>query len=145
MKLHHLKPAEGATKDRKRVGRGRSGAGGKTAGRGTKGTGARKNVPLGFEGGQMPLARRIPKLKGFTNPSRVEYSVVNVEMLAKIFEAGEVDPAAMYAHGLVHKGRPVKVLARGDIDKALRIRAHAFSAAAKAKIEAAGGSTELIA
>ncbi len=145
MKLHHLKPAEGATKDKKRVGRGRSGAGGKTAGRGTKGTGARKNVPLGFEGGQMPLARRIPKFKGFTNPNRVDYSVVNVEMLAKIFPAGEVDPAAMYAHGLVHKGQRVKVLARGDIDKALTVRAHAFSGAAKAKIEAAGGSTELIA
>ena len=144
MKLHHLKPAEGATKDRKRVGRGRSGAGGKTAGRGTKGTGARKNVPLGFEGGQMPLARRIPKLKGFTNPNRVEYSVVNVELLASVFESGEVDPESMYAHGIVHKGSPVKILARGEIDKALTVRAHAFSEAAKAKIEQAGGRTELI-
>jgi len=85
MKLHHLKPAEGSKKDRKRVGRGRSGVRGKTAGRGTKGTGARKNVPLGFEGGQMPLQRRVPKLKGFTNPNRVEYAVINVEMLAKVF------------------------------------------------------------
>jgi large subunit ribosomal protein L15 len=144
MKLHHLKPAEGAKTERKRVGRGRAGVRGKTAGRGTKGTGARKNVPLGFEGGQMPLARRIPKLKGFTNPNRVAFSVVNVEMLAKIFEAGEVDPAAMYAHGLVHKGKPVKVLARGEIDKALTVRAHAFSEAAKQKIEQAGGRTELI-
>ena len=83
MKLHHLQPAEGAKKDRKRVGRGRAGVRGKTAGRGTKGTGARKNVPAGFEGGQMPLQRRVPKLKGFTNPNRVEYSVVNVELLGQ--------------------------------------------------------------
>jgi large subunit ribosomal protein L15 len=144
MKLHHLKPAEGATKDRKRVGRGRSGAGGKTAGRGTKGTGARKNVPLGFEGGQMPLQRRVPKLKGFTNPNRVDHAVINVEMLAKIFDGGEVDPAALLAHGLVRKGRRVKVLARGEIDHALVVKAHAFSEAAKAKIERAGGRTELL-
>jgi large subunit ribosomal protein L15 len=143
MKLHHLKPVEGARKDRKRVGRGRAGAGGKTAGRGTKGTGARKNVPLGFEGGQMPLQRRVPKLKGFTNPNRVEYAVVNVELLAKTFD-GEVDPAALLQHGLVRKGRPVKVLARGDIDKALVVKAHAFSDAAKTKIEQAGGRAELI-
>jgi len=144
MKLHHLKPAEGSRTDRKRVGRGRSGVRGKTAGRGTKGTGARKNVPLGFEGGQMPLQRRVPKLKGFTNPNRVEYAVVNVEMLAKVFESGEVDPAALFAHGLVRKGRKVKVLARGEIDTALVVKAHAFSDAAKAKIEQAGGRAELL-
>ena len=144
MKLHHLKPAEGAKQDRKRVGRGRAGAGGKTAGRGTKGTGARKNVPAWFEGGQMPLQRRVPKLKGFTNPNRVEYAPINVELLAKHFD-GEVTPEALYAHGLAHKGRPVKVLARGEIDKALVVKAHACSAAAKAKIEAAGGRVELIA
>jgi large subunit ribosomal protein L15 len=143
MKIHHLKPVEGARKDRKRVGRGRAGAGGKTAGRGTKGTGARKNVPLGFEGGQMPLQRRVPKLKGFTNPNRVEYAVVNVELLAATFD-GEVDPASLLEHGLVRKGRPVKVLARGDIDKALVVKAHAFSDAAKDKIERAGGRAELI-
>jgi large subunit ribosomal protein L15 len=143
MKLHHLKPSEGAKKDRKRVGRGRAGAGGKTAGRGTKGTGARKNVPAWFEGGQMPLQRRVPKLKGFTNPTRVEYEPVNVELLAKYFD-GEVTPDELYAHGLVHKGRPVKILARGDIDKALVVKAHACSAAAKAKIEAAGGRIDLI-
>jgi large subunit ribosomal protein L15 len=143
MKLHHLKPVKGSRKDRRRVGRGRAGAGGKTAGRGTKGTGARKNVPLGFEGGQMPLQRRVPKLKGFTNPNRVEYAVVNVELLAKTFD-GEVDPAALLDHGLVRKGRPVKVLARGDIDKALVVKAHAFSDAAKEKIERAGGRAELI-
>ena len=144
MKLHHLKPAEGSRTDRKRVGRGRSGVRGKTAGRGTKGTGARKNVPLGFEGGQMPLQRRVPKLKGFTNPNRVEYAVINVEMLAKVFSGGEVDPAALLAHGLVRKGRKVKVLARGEIDKALVVKAHAFSDAAKAKIEQAGGRAELL-
>jgi large subunit ribosomal protein L15 len=143
MKLHHLKPAEGAKKDRKRVGRGRAGAGGKTAGRGTKGWGARHNPKPGFEGGQMPLQRRVPKLKGFTNPNRIEYAVVNLETLGKYFD-GDVDPAALYAHGLAHKGRPVKILARGDLEKKLTVRAHAFSAAAKAKIEHAGGSAEVI-
>jgi large subunit ribosomal protein L15 len=144
MKLHHLKPAEGAKTDKKRVGRGRAGVRGKTAGRGTKGTGARKNVPVWFEGGQMPLQRRVPKLKGFTNPTRVEYAPVNVELLARYFD-GEVTPEALYAHGLAHKGRPVKVLARGEIDKALVVKVHACSAAAKAKIEAAGGRVDLIA
>jgi large subunit ribosomal protein L15 len=144
MKLHHLKPAEGSKKERKRVGRGRAGAGGKTAGRGTKGWGARHNPKLGFEGGQMPLQRRVPKLKGFTNPNRVEYAVVNVETLARVFDAGEVDPASLYDHGLVRKGRPVKVLARGELDKPLTVRAHAFSEAAKAKIEQAGGTAEVI-
>ena len=143
MKLHHLKPAEGAKRDRKRVGRGRAGAGGKTAGRGTKGWGARHNPKPGFEGGQMPFQRRVPKLKGFTNPNRVEYAVVNVETLARYFE-GEVDPAALYAHGLAHKGRPVKILARGELDKKLTVRAHAFSRAARAKIEQAGGTAELV-
>lgn len=143
MKLHHLKPAEGAKKDRTRVGRGRAGARGKTAGRGTKGTGARKQMRLGFEGGQMPLIRRVPKAKGFKNPSRVEYAPVNVSVLATYFD-GEVTPQALYAHGLAHKGRKVKILARGDIDKALVVKAHAVSAAAREKIEAAGGSVELI-
>jgi large subunit ribosomal protein L15 len=144
MKLHHLRPAEGAKRDAKRVGRGRSGVRGKTAGRGTKGTGARKNVPAHFEGGQMPLARRIPKLKGFQNPNRVEFAPVNVEVLAKYFD-DEVTPDALYAHGLIHKGKKVKILARGDLDKALTVKAHAFSEAAKAKVEAAGGRTEIIA
>jgi len=145
MKLHHLKPAEGAKKARKRVGRGRAGVRGKTAGRGTKGTGARKNVPAWFEGGQMPLQRRVPKLKGFTNVNRVEYAVVNVEVLSKYYEGGqEVTPEALYQHGLVHKGMPVKILARGDLDHALTVKAHAFSGAARAKIEQAGGRVELI-
>jgi large subunit ribosomal protein L15 len=143
VKVHHLRPAEGSTKERKRVGRGRAGAGGKTAGRGTKGTGARKNVPAYFEGGQMPLQRRLPKLKGFTNPNRVAFAPVNVELLAKYFD-DEVSPEALYAHGLARKGRPVKVLARGELDKPLVVKAHAFSDAAKAKIEAAGGRAEVI-
>ena len=143
MKLHHLRPAEGAGKDAKRVGRGRGGVRGKTAGRGTKGTGARKNVPAHFEGGQMPLARRIPKLKGFQNPNRLDYAPVNVEVLAKYFD-DEVTPEALYAHGLIHKGKKVKILARGELEKALTVKAHAFSQAAKAKVEAAGGRAEII-
>ena len=144
MKLHHLHPAPGATRGKRRVGRGRAARRGKTAGRGTKGYGARHNPKLGFEGGQMPLQRRVPKLKGFTNRNRVEYSVVNVETIAQAFESGEVDPAAMLARGLVHGGKPVKVLGRGEIGRALTVRAHAFSDAARAKIEAAGGKAELI-
>ncbi|HEX7464987.1 MAG TPA: 50S ribosomal protein L15 [Actinomycetota bacterium] len=144
MKPHHLRPAEGAKQPRKRVGRGRAGVRGKTAGRGTKGYLAKHNPKLGFEGGQMPLQRRVPKLKGFTNRNRVEYAVVNVETLGRVFEGGEVDPDAMLAHGLVRKGRPVKVLARGAIDRPLVVRAHAFSDAAKAKIEQAGGRAEVL-
>jgi large subunit ribosomal protein L15 len=143
MKLHHLRPAEGARKERTRVGRGRAGARGKTAGRGTKGTGARGKLRLGFEGGQMPLVRRVPKLKGFQNPNRVEYAPVNVEILAKYFDT-EVTPEALYRHGLAHKGSKVKVLARGDLNKKLVVKAHAFSKAAKEKIEAAGGTAEVL-
>jgi large subunit ribosomal protein L15 len=144
MKLHHLKPAEGAKRDRKRVGRGRAGVRGKTAGRGTKGYLAKHNPKQGFEGGQMPYSRRIPKLKGFTNPNRVEYAVVNVETLGKVFEGGEVDPAALYAHGLVRKGRPVKVLGRGELATVLVVRAQAFSDTAREKIERAGGRAEVV-
>ena len=144
MKLHHLKPAEGATAERTRVGRGRSGTRGKTAGRGTKGWGARHQPKTGFEGGQMPLSRRVPKLPGFTNPNRVEYAVVNVETLGKIFEGGEVDPAVLLEHGLVRKGRPVKVLGRGELQTALVVRAQAFSDTAREKIERAGGRAEVI-
>ena len=142
LKVHHLKPAPGSHTKKTRVGRG-DGSKGKTAGRGTKGTGARKNVPTYFEGGQMPYQRRVPKLKGFSNPNRKEYAPVNIEVLATYFDA-EVTPEALYAHGLAHKGRPVKVLGRGQLDKALTVRAHAFSAAAKAKIEAAGGRIETL-
>ena len=145
MKLHHLKPAPGSKRPRRRVGRGRAAGQGKTAGRGTKGWGARHQSKKGFEGGQMPLARRVPKLKGFTNPNRVEYAAINVRRLSEVFEAkAQVGPDEMHAHGLVRKGLPVKDLAQGDIDKALTVRAHAFSQAAKAKIEQAGGSAELV-
>jgi large subunit ribosomal protein L15 len=143
MKLHHLRPAEGAKKARTRVGRGRAGARGKTAGRGMKGTGARGTIRAGFEGGQMPLIRRIPKLKGFKNPNRVEFAPVNVEILAKYFD-GDVTPEALYEHGLAHKGAKIKVLARGELDKKLTVQAHAFSKAAKEKIEAAGGTAEVL-
>ena len=143
MKLHHLRPAKGAKKTRTRVGRGRAGARGKTAGRGTQGTGARGTIRAGFEGGQMPLIRRIPKLKGFKNPNRVEFAPVNVEILAKYFD-GDVTPEALYQHGLAHKGSKIKVLARGELDKKLTVRAHAFSKAAREKIEAAGGTVEVL-
>jgi large subunit ribosomal protein L15 len=145
MKLHHLRPAEGAKKERSRVGRGRAGVRGKTAGRGTKGYLAKHNPKLGFEGGQMPYQRRVPKLKGFTNPNRIEYSVVNVEQLQKVFGgSGVVDPSSMYEHGLVHKGRPVKVLGRGEVSARLVVRAHAFSESARTKLEQAGGRAEVI-
>ena len=144
MKLHHLKPAPGSRRRRKRVGRGKAAGQGKTAGRGTKGYKARHQPKQGFEGGQMPLARRVPKLKGFTNPKRVEYAAVNVRRLSEVFERGEVGPEDMHAHGLVRKGMPVKVLAQGDIDKPLTVRAHAFSQAARDKIERAGGTAEVL-
>jgi large subunit ribosomal protein L15 len=143
MKLHHLRPAKGAKKERTRVGRGRAGARGKTAGRGMKGTGARGSLRAGFEGGQMPLIRRVPKLKGFQNPNRVEYAPVNVEILARYFD-DDVTPEALYRHGLAHKGARIKVLARGELDKKLTVKAHAFSKAAKEKIEAAGGTAEVL-
>ena len=146
MKLHHLKPAEGAKKERTRVGRGRAGARGKTAGRGTKGTGARKNVPAGFEGGQMPLHMRLPKLKGFKNRFRVEYQVVNIGDLARLFPSGgEVGPAELVESGAVRPRKLVKVLGDGNLrGVTLTVSAHAFSGSARDKITAAGGSvTEL--
>jgi large subunit ribosomal protein L15 len=145
VKLHHLKPAEGARKDRKRMGRGRAAGQGKTAGRGTKGYKAKHNQMLGFEGGQMPLQRRLPKLKGFTNPNRVEFSVVNVERLAQAFEAGaQVTPEVLQERGLARRSVPVKVLGRGELDRALHVKVNAISGSARAKIEAAGGSVELV-
>ena len=139
MKLHHLKPAEGAKKSRTRVGRGRAGKGGKTAGRGTKGQGARNNINPRFEGGQTPLHRRTPKAKGFNNPFRVEYNVVNLDTLEGFAAGDTVDPASLRARGLVAKQGLVKVLARGELTKALQVSAHGFSAAAVRAIEAAGG------
>ena len=145
MKIHHLRPAAGSKRPRRRVGRGRAAGQGKTAGRGTKGYKARHQTKLGFEGGQMPLARRVPKLKGFRNPNRQEWAVVNVERLAQAFEGvKQADPEAMLERGLVRAGLPVKVLARGDIGAAITVRAHAFSGAARAKIEAAGGKAEVL-
>ena len=144
MKLHHLRPAEGSKKRKIRVGRGESGRRGKTAGRGTKGLKARSKVRRGFEGGQMPLQRRMPKLRGFRNPNRVEYTVINVERLND-FDAGTTVTADdLRTRGLVkHRGK-VKVLGEGEIDRALTIKAHAFSLGAVEKIQAAGGSVEVI-
>jgi len=145
LKLHHLRPAPGAHKDKTRLGRGEASKG-KTAGRGTKGTKARTQVRLGFEGGQMPLNRRLPKLKGFSNSGfGTAYQVVNTGRLAALFpEGGDVTPENLVAKGAVRKGELIKVLGTGDLGVALRVTAHAFSAAAVAKIERAGGSvTEL--
>ena len=144
LKLHHLRPAPGAKKAKTRVGRG-EGSKGKTAGRGTKGTKARYQVPVGFEGGQIPIHMRLPKLKGFKNPFREEYQVVNVDRLGTLFpKGGTVDVDALVAAGAVRKDRPVKVLGGGDISVAVQVSAHHFSGSAKSKIEAAGGSvTEL--
>jgi large subunit ribosomal protein L15 len=142
LKVHHLRPAPGAKTAKTRVGRGEAGRRGKTAGRGTKGSGARHTVPQNFEGGQMPLHMRLPKLRGFKNPFRVEYQVVNLDRLGQLFpEGGTVGVADLVAAGAVRPGAPVKILGGGDISVALQVTAHAFSASAKEKIAAAGGST----
>jgi large subunit ribosomal protein L15 len=145
IKIHHLRPAPGAKTEKTRVGRG-EGSKGKTAGRGTKGTKARKNVSPAFEGGQMPLHMRLPKLKGFKNRFRVEYQVVNVGDLAQLFpQGGTVGPDELVAAGAARRNKPIKVLGDGDLDGvALTVSAHAFSGSAREKITAAGGSvTEL--
>ncbi len=146
MKLNDLKPNPGSTKRKTRKGRGEAAGKGKTAGRGTKGTGARKNVPLGFEGGQMPLQRRLPKLPGFTSRNRVEKTGVNVSALEAHFEAGDtVDPAALADKGLIRSATtPVKILGDGDVTKALTVSAHAFSKSAEAKLTEAGGTTSVV-
>ncbi len=138
MKVHELRPAPGSTRARRRVGRGTGGKGGKTAGRGTKGQGARDNVKPGFEGGQLPLTQRIPKLKGFKNPFRVEYNVINLDTLES-FESAEVTPDTLRSAGLVHKHGLVKVLGRGELNRRVDVSAHAFSRSAAAAIEASGG------
>jgi large subunit ribosomal protein L15 len=143
MKVHDLKPAAGSNRGRKRVGRGIAGKGGKTAGRGTKGQGARDTIPVGFEGGQMPLHMRVPKLKGFTNPFRVEYQGVNLDTIAAT-GLDEVTPEVLRERGLVHKKGLVKILGRGQIDRAVTVRAHAFSRSAEAAITAAGGTVETL-
>jgi large subunit ribosomal protein L15 len=140
LKLHHLRPAPGAKTAKTRVGRG-EGSKGKTAGRGTKGTKARYQVSAAFEGGQMPLHMRLPKLKGFKNPFKVEFQVVNLDRLNALFpEGGTVGVAELVGRGAVRAGEPVKVLGSGEISVALDVSAHAFSASAKEKIAAAGGS-----
>jgi len=143
MKVHELRPPAGSTRPRRRVGRGIGGKGGKTAGRGTKGQGARDTIPMGFEGGQLPLMQRIPKLRGFKNPFRVEYAPVNVGDLVAV-EGDTVDLAALVAAGLVRKGALVKVLGGGELTRAVRVEAHAFSKSAEAAITGAGGSTSVI-
>ncbi len=144
LKVHHLRPAPGSKTAKTRVGRGEASKG-KTAGRGTKGTKARYQVPASFEGGQMPLHMRLPKLKGFKNPNKVEFQVVNVAQLNALFpEGGTVGVDELVAAGAVRKNLPVKVLGQGDISVAVQVSAHAFSETAKSKIAAAGGSaTEL--
>jgi large subunit ribosomal protein L15 len=144
MKLNDLTPPKGSTHAKRRVGRGIAGKGGKTAGRGTKGQKARTQIPAGFEGGQQPILARAPKLRGFTNPFRVAYTPVNLDALDAL-GLDEVTPDVLVERGLARKGALVKVLSRGSISRATRVSAHGFSKAAAAAIEAAGGSTEVLA
>ena len=144
LQLHHLKPAAGSKKKKIRVGRGESGRRGKTAGRGTKGLKARGKVRPGFEGGRMPLQRRLPQLRGFKNPHKEYFAVVNVESLGEFGNGATVTPDDLRKAGLAKKRGRVKILAEGDLDKKLTVKAHAFSKGAVSKIEAAGGSVEVI-
>jgi len=147
MQVHDLAPAPGATKNAKRVGRGTGGKGGKTAGRGSKGQRARNTVARGFEGGQTPLKQRVPKLKGFNNPFRVEYQAVNLHALSALVETlddSTVNPEVLVANGLLRKKAFVKVLARGEISTKVDLHVHAISAAAETAITAAGGTVTLI-
>ena len=142
LKVHHLRPAPGAKTPPRPVSVAVRARKGKTAGRGTKGTKARYQVPASFEGGQMPLHMRLPKLRGFKNPNKVEYQVVNLDKLSELFpKGGEVGVDELVAAGAVRKGRPVKILGNGDLTVAVQVTAHAFSETAKTKIAAAGGST----
>ena len=147
IKIHDLAPAPGSTKRRMRVGRGIAAGKGKTAGRGTKGQHARRQVKPGFEGGQMPIHRRMPKLRGFKNPFKITYNVLNLDDLAALSEAGvtDVDPDVLRAKGLVHKHGMVKILGDGDLGSAkLSVKAHGFSVKASTAITAAGGSVEIL-
>jgi large subunit ribosomal protein L15 len=146
MRVHDLAPAPGATSSRKRVGRGIGGKGGKTAGRGTKGQHARNTVARGFEGGQMPLKQRVPKLKGFNNPFRVEYRAINLDTIGELagVVGGRVDLQALVEHGLARKTDYIKVLARGELTTKVEVHAHAVSKAAEAAITAAGGTVTLV-
>ena len=143
MKVHDLKPAPGSHKAKKRVARGIGGKGGKTAGRGTKGQRARGTIPAGFEGGQLPLAKRVPKLRGFTNPFRVEYQVINLDTIQ---ESGldEVTPEALREKGLLGKKSFLKVLGRGELTRKVTVKAHAVSKSAEAAVTGAGGTVELV-
>jgi large subunit ribosomal protein L15 len=143
VRIHDLAPPPGSTHPKRRVGRGTGGKGGKTAGRGTKGQGARTNIKPGFEGGQLPLVQRIPKLKGFKNPFRIEYAVVNLDTL-EAFDGTVVSPETLREHGLVHKHGLVKVLGRGELTRKVEVHAHAFSKSARAAITAAGGSITVL-
>lgn len=143
MKIHDLHPAPGSKHPRRRVGRGIAGKGGKTAGRGTKGAGARDTTKPGFEGGQLPLTQRIPKLKGFKNPFRVEYAIVNLDALERM-GASEISPEVLREAGLVHKHGMVKVLGEGGLARSVNVSAHAFSASARAAIVAAGGTVTVL-
>ena len=144
LKLHHLRPAPGAKKAKTRLGRGEASKG-KTSGRGTKGTKARGQVPAAFEGGQMPIHMRLPKLKGFKNPFKVEFQVVNLDRIGLLFpEGGDVTVEELVTRGAVRKGQPVKVLGEGSISTPVTVSAHAFSASAREKIEAAGGSATTV-
>ena len=143
MKVHELRPPAGSTRPRRRVGRGIGGKGGKTAGRGTKGQGARDTIPMGFEGGQLPLMQRIPKLRGFKNPFRIDYTPVNVGALDAV-EGDTIDIAALVAAGLVRKGALVKILGGGELSGSVRVEAHAFSKSAEAAIAAAGGLITIV-
>ena len=144
LKLHHLRPAPGAKTAKTRVGRG-EGSKGKTAGRGTKGTKARYQVPVAFEGGQMPIHMRLPKLKGFRNPFKVEFQVVNLDRIEALFpDGGTIGVDDLVAKGAVRDGHPVKVLGQGELTNAVQVSANAFSGSAKEKIEAAGGTTTVV-
>ena len=143
MKIHDLQPAPGSNRARKRVGRGIGGKGGKTAGKGTKGQKARGTIPARFEGGQLPLVQRIPKRRGFTNPFRVEYGVINLDTLEEA-EGTDITPDTLRAGGLVHKHGLVKVLGRGELTRTLTVKAHKFSKTAEAAITGAGGSIEVL-
>jgi large subunit ribosomal protein L15 len=144
LKLHHLRPAPGAKTAKTRVGRG-EGSKGKTAGRGTKGTKARNQVPASFEGGQMPIHMRLPKLKGFKNPFKVEFQVVNLDRLGELFpDGGEVTVEELVNRGAVRSGHPVKVLGQGELSVSVQVSANAFSGSAREKIEAAGGTATVV-
>jgi large subunit ribosomal protein L15 len=144
LKIHHLRPAPGAKTAKTRVGRGQ-GSKGKTAGRGTKGTKARYQVPESFEGGQMPMHMRLPKLRGFKNPFRTEYQVVNLDRISLLFpHGGDVTVEDLVAKGAVRDGELVKVLGTGEITVTVAVMAHKFSATARDKIEAAGGSATIL-